>query len=252
MSALPKPVENLLTEAAAAFATDRSRLWLVAFPAELPLNRCDDESGGLPESSPKCGKIIDGVVYLPLRCFTVVGSTGLGGGGRSVGFLIDASGKQAVRFRDFARRSGAALAAYPPPWFSVTGNASPEVFWAIALMFQSPKARREYSDWRPECRIIAEPWGASCAALRDWTKDHLSGAAQGGQPVKRTIAYALALLAMHPEWSNKQIAEEAELHRGTLSNNKKFKAAREAIKESGKKAHRQSRNRGRDMDTYED
>lgn len=252
MSALPKTVGDLLTEAAAAFAAKRSRLWLIAFPAKLSLERCDGEAVGRPEYSSKCGKIIDNVVYLPLRCFTVVGSANLGDNKGRVTFLIDAADKTTEQFADFSRRAGAALAAYPPPWFSVTGNGKPDELWAMALMFMSPKARREYPQWRRECRIISEPWGASCDALQAWLEDPGSDTRGGGAQVKGTIAYAIGVLAIHPDWNNKQIADKAEMHPGTLSNSIRFKAARAAIKEAGKLTHRKSRNRGGDMDEYED
>lgn len=251
MSALPGPVEDLLHEAATSFAAKRSRLWLVAFPAELGFNRCDEGSEGLPEFSPKCGKIIDNVVYLPLRCLTIIGSANLGADKGRVMFLIDAADKTTEQFADFARRAGAALAAYPPPWFSVTGNGRPDEYWAIALMFMSPKARREYPEWRQECRIIREPWGASCEALRAWAEVPEAEDKQGRLPPRGSIAHAITLLLSHPEWTNKQIATEAGLHPTTLSNNKRFKAARAAAKEIGKSTHRRSTNRGRDMDEYE-
>ena len=142
---LPPAITALLEEATNEYAAQRGRTWLVAFPSHLRMNRCDDDWEGPPESSPKCGKIIDGVVYLPLRCINTLGRTSLSRNA-SVAFLIDSDGKEMTRLHDFAKRAGARLVANAPHWFSVSGHADPATLWAIALMFASPKARLEYPE----------------------------------------------------------------------------------------------------------
>jgi hypothetical protein len=49
-------------------------------------------------------------------------------------------------------------------------------------------------------------------------------------------ARALAVLVIHPEWTNKKIAEAAGVHEKSLNRYKKFKAAQAAVKEVGKAA----------------
>ncbi len=57
------------------------------------------------------------------------------------------------------------------------------------------------------------------------------------------IAHAIAVLSLHPDWNNKQIAEAAEAHEKTLSNSKRFKAVRGAVKASGQASLRRSSHR---------
>jgi len=47
-------------------------------------------------------------------------------------------------------------------------------------------------------------------------------------------ARALAVLAQHPDWTNKQIAEKAKIHPKSLCRFERFKAARSITKEVGK------------------
>jgi hypothetical protein len=49
-------------------------------------------------------------------------------------------------------------------------------------------------------------------------------------------ARALSVLVIHPEWTNKKIAEAAGVHEKSLNRYKKFKAAQAAVKEVGKAA----------------
>ncbi len=166
---LPKPIEQLLAEATTAYASKRSRVWLVAFPTGLKIQAGIDLLRS--ESSDNCGKILDGAVHLPARCITPLGHVNLSDTGQSVTFVIDAADTGLEEFHSFARRAGAALVAYPPAWLKYSGNTDPATMWAIALTFVSPSAKRAYPEWKNECRIIAEPWAASCAALRDWTAE---------------------------------------------------------------------------------
>ena len=88
------------------------------------------------------------------------------------------------------------------------------------------------------------------ASLSDPTTD-AGTRGRTAQPGQK-IAKAIGLLALHPEWTNAQIAAEAGVHEKSLSRNEKFKAARQAIKAVGKLSHRRSnRTRGTSMDEYE-
>jgi hypothetical protein len=67
------------------------------------------------------------------------------------------------------------------------------------------------------------------------------------------IAAVLGLLAMHPDWTDKAIAEAVGCSLPNLSKNKRYRAAREAIKGQGQEARQRSRkHRGSDMDEYAD
>jgi hypothetical protein len=67
------------------------------------------------------------------------------------------------------------------------------------------------------------------------------------------LARALAVLQDHPDWTNKQIANAAGCNPKYLSQNRKFRAAREAIRGIGQETlARDQRFRGSDMDAYED
>lgn len=170
-SRLPKEVEILLDEAKRAYASNHSRVWLVAVPSGSKMQRCTDPF--TPESSKDCGRIIDGVVYLPLLCFTGLGEVNLKNG-QAVSFMIDAAGDEMTAFYEFSRRAGAALVAHLPDWNSCTGMTDPATMWATALMFTAPEARRHLPEWRNDCQVITEPWAASCAALRDWNVSSVS------------------------------------------------------------------------------
>jgi hypothetical protein len=66
------------------------------------------------------------------------------------------------------------------------------------------------------------------------------------------IAYAIALLSLHPDWTNSRIAEHAGLHEKSLSRNSKFKAARNAIRSVGAASHHRAKeSRGAHLDQYE-
>jgi hypothetical protein len=85
--------------------------------------------------------------------------------------------------------------------------------------------------------------------------DLASGEAPAGAaraPIGK-IAAALGILSVHPDWTNKQIAEAVGCHVKYLSQSPRFRAARRAIKDAGKEEHRRAfRSRGSDMDEYGD
>jgi hypothetical protein len=69
-------------------------------------------------------------------------------------------------------------------------------------------------------------------------------------PVRRQkrpskIALAIAVLSEHPDWTNAEIATRVHCNVKSLSNSKKFKAARNAIKAAGRAALPRGR-KGRD------
>jgi len=66
------------------------------------------------------------------------------------------------------------------------------------------------------------------------------------------MALALATLADHPDWTVEQIAEKVGASAKYLSSEKRFTAARQAIKGDGKNSHRRGRSRGADVDEYGD
>lgn len=164
-----RSVAGLLDEATRAFASERSRTWLVAFRAGLTFNRPDNDGELLIEANPNYGKVIDGVLRLPVRCVTALGEVNLGQSGPRISFLIDGDGDGVRRFYEFSRRAGAELLANPPAWAKFSGYAKSATLWAMAIMFASPKSRKEHPEWIGDCRIESEPWGASCAALHSWS-----------------------------------------------------------------------------------
>jgi hypothetical protein len=67
------------------------------------------------------------------------------------------------------------------------------------------------------------------------------------------LEQALAKLAMHPEWSDRKIAQEVGCSGPYLSKQPKWRAARAAIKGVGQEdKHRAAKHHGHDMDQYPD
>jgi hypothetical protein len=67
------------------------------------------------------------------------------------------------------------------------------------------------------------------------------------------LGVALVLLSEHPDWTDKAIAEAAGCSGAYLSQNKRYQAARNAIKGIGQESRKRSRkHRGSDMDEYAD
>ena len=57
-------------------------------------------------------------------------------------------------------------------------------------------------------------------------------------PSASKISLAIAVLTEHPDWKNEQIAAVAGCHVITLSKSRRFRQARQVIKESGKHGRR--------------
>jgi len=81
-----------------------------------------------------------------------------------------------------------------------------------------------------DCRVIL----ANLRAVRGWCEDQLEPSADDGPEVSKANL-ALAILADHPEWSDKKIAEEAGCSRTSLYRWPKYRKAREILK-AGKEA----------------
>jgi hypothetical protein len=84
------------------------------------------------------------------------------------------------------------------------------------------------------------------------TTDPAPSAEQVVEPPNK-IAMALALLVDHPDWTDKAIAEAVGCSGAYLSNNRRYRAARKAIKGQGQDDRQRSRkHRGSAMDEYAD
>jgi hypothetical protein len=83
--------------------------------------------------------------------------------------------------------------------------------------------------------------------------EHGPGDTLGGRAKPSKEATAIALLIEHPDWSNQQIAEAVGCNVKYLSQAKKFRAARAAVRGIGQESLRRSgKYRGNDMDAHDD
>jgi hypothetical protein len=157
---------ELLDEAARRYAADAGSIWLAAFPDGLTVDRCDAHDASW-------GEVSRGRVAFPWGCMYGLGVVNLGehGSYRLLSFLPLAGGAspdELERFGRFAAEAGAALVADPPAWGMVSRAGDPASTWVAALMFLAPAAAGYVVERKGGCRLIAQPWAASVAALRDW------------------------------------------------------------------------------------
>lgn len=140
-------------------------LWLAAYPADLQLDRCE-------KLDPKCGIVADGRIALPWGAMQFLGNVDMGeyGACSILAFTLPhCSDDEMKRFLSFAADAGAALVAHPPPWTGAMGRpGDAATTWAVGLLFLAPAAANCVVTKSGGCRLIAQPWAASLAALNAW------------------------------------------------------------------------------------
>lgn len=162
----PSSVEDLLDWAVYFANNPLEEFFVAAFPGNRRLAVCRTLDHF-------AGKITKRVAYVPVGRLVSAGRFLLNG---SAGFNVIAySGTNRTsddcdRFVSFARIAGNWLAAYPPAWWQNPTLCSAEALWMGALSLVAPTSSRISDIARGEIAFIADPWMATIAALRSWSR----------------------------------------------------------------------------------
>jgi hypothetical protein len=159
-------IDRLRSVAAREYAASWGReLWLVAFPAQLKLGRCEPTDSA-------CGTIDGDKVLLPWGGLHTLGSVNVEGRG-DYSLLVFSPlycrTDVVAPFVTFSAEAGALLVAAPPRWLKpMRWPSGPATAWAATLLFSLPASPDCVVEKPGGCRITISPWAASVIALREW------------------------------------------------------------------------------------
>ncbi|QDT75574.1 hypothetical protein [Lacipirellula limnantheis] len=152
------------------YAASKNTFWLAAVASEIDIDRCDhyDE---------RCGKLVDGKIWLPWGCIKYLGGVVLNGESqwKLLAFsLLHQNPEEWERYLSFAAAAGAMMVAHPPTWMPAAMRPSdPTSTWVAALFFYAPRAIDCVVKQAAVCGLITQPWAASLAAMREWQSQPL-------------------------------------------------------------------------------